>query len=259
MSDDLKAQVNARFSQFAQNYVHSQTHRGGYDLDRMLEVTAPQPSWLALDVATGGGHTALKFAPHLHTVIASDFSRAMVASARDFIASEGAYNVICVESDAEHLVFADATFDLVTCRIAPHHFADAFKFVQESARVLKPGGVLAVQDHLLPDDAAAAEYIEAFETLRDPSHHRAFNESEWRGMFLDAGLSVDYTEKITRSAKLIDWAARQGCTAETIERLHVLLLQAPEAVKAWINIQCAGTDDTGFDHVYILITGRKPG
>src|SRR3712207_7244418 len=58
--------------------------------------------------------------------------------------------------------------------------------------------VLAVLDHLLPDDERAMTYIEAFEMLRDPSHHRAFNEYEWRGMFLDAGLSFDQDRKSTR-------------------------------------------------------------
>jgi ubiquinone/menaquinone biosynthesis C-methylase UbiE len=50
----------------------------------------------------------------------------------------------------------DASFDLVTCRIAPHHFDDVAAFVHEAARVLKPGGMLLVQDHLMPEDATTA-------------------------------------------------------------------------------------------------------
>jgi ubiquinone/menaquinone biosynthesis C-methylase UbiE len=61
--DVLKAQAQQRFGQFAQGYVESKSHAKGEDLDRMLELAQPQPDWLALDVATGGGHTALKFAP----------------------------------------------------------------------------------------------------------------------------------------------------------------------------------------------------
>lgn len=258
MSDDsIKAQVSERFSQFAANYVNSPTHSAGYDLDRLLEIAAPQPDWLALDVATGGGHTALKLAPHVHTVVASDFALPMLAEAQTFIRAQGVSNVIYSHADAESLPFADNTFDLVTCRVAPHHFPDAFKFVQESARVLKSGGRLIVQDHLLPDDKFAAEYIEALETLRDPSHHRAFNEAEWRGMFLDADLVIDHVERLARPTKMIPWAERQGCTPEVIERLHVLMIQAPDAVKQWMNIVCAGTDDASFDHIYILIAGHK--
>lgn len=258
MSDDsIKAQVSERFSQFAANYVNSPTHSAGYDLDRLLEIAAPQPDWLALDVATGGGHTALKLAPHVRRMIAVDFAEPMLTQARSFIRARGEDSTLYVCADAERLPFADNTFDLVTCRVAPHHFADAFKFVQESARVLKSGGRLIVQDHLLPDDKFAAEYIEAMETLRDPSHHRAFNEAEWRGMFLDADLVIDHVERLARPTKMIPWAERQGCTPEVIERLHVLMIQAPDAVKQWMNIVCAGTDDASFDHVYILIAGHK--
>jgi ubiquinone/menaquinone biosynthesis C-methylase UbiE len=258
MSDDsIKAQVSARFSQFAADYVSSPTHRQGQDLDRLLEIAAPQPGWLALDVATGGGHTALKIAPHVRAVAASDLSISMLTEARNFIRAQGARNVVYTCADAERLPFADSAFDLVTCRAAAHHFPDAFKFVQEAARVLKSGGRLVIQDHLLPDDEAAADYIEAFETLRDPSHQRAFNEAEWRGMFLDADLVIDHVERLTRPTKMIPWAERQGCTPDIIERLHVLMLQAPETVKAWMGIVCAGSDDAGFDHVYILIAGHK--
>jgi ubiquinone/menaquinone biosynthesis C-methylase UbiE len=258
MSDDsIKAQVSERFSRFAAGYVSSPTHHQGSDLDRLLEIAAPQPSWLALDVATGGGHTALKLAPHVRAVAASDLSMSMLAEAQTFLRAQGARNLIYLCADAERLPFAEGAFDLVTCRAAAHHFPDAFKFVQEVARVLKSGGRLVVQDHLLPDDEAAADYIEAFETLRDPSHQRAFNEAEWRGMFLDADLVIDHVERLTRPTKMIPWAERQGCTPDIIERLHVLMLQAPETVKAWMQIVCAGSDDAGFDHVYILIAGHK--
>jgi ubiquinone/menaquinone biosynthesis C-methylase UbiE len=255
--DDVKKHVNERFSQYAAHYVTSATHSKGHDLDRLLEVVAPQPDWIALDVATGGGHTALKFAPHVHTMVASDFAKPMLAEAQAFIRAQGIQNVIYAEADAEKLPFTDHTFDLVTCRVAAHHFPDAFAFVRESARVLKPGGVLAIQDHLIPDDKADADYIEAFETLRDPSHHRAFNEYEWRGMLLDAELEVEHVERLARNAKMLPWAQRQGCTPEVIERLHVMMVQASDAVKAWHNMACVGTDDATFDHVYVLITGRK--
>jgi len=41
-------------------------------------------------------------------------------------------------------------FDLVTCRIAAHHFADIGRFLRESARALRPGGLLAVVDNVVP-------------------------------------------------------------------------------------------------------------
>lgn len=258
MTGDVKAHSQERFSQYAHGYVTSATHAKGHDLDRLLELAQPQPEWIVLDIATGGGHTALKFAPHVAKVIASDYAPAMLAEAEAFIKGQGVTNIEFAEADAENLPFPDATFDLVTCRVAAHHFPDAYKFVTESARVLKPGGLLLVQDHLNPDDDKAAAYIEAFERLRDPSHNRVFNSYEWRGMFLDAGLSVEHWERIDREAKFMPWAERQGCTPAVIERLEILMIQAPDAVKEWMSFNCAGTPDATLHHVYIAILGKKP-
>jgi ubiquinone/menaquinone biosynthesis C-methylase UbiE len=256
---EVKAQAQARFGQFAQNYVDSPTHASTPELDRLVELVAPQSHWLGLDVATGGGHTALKFAPHVRHMVASDFGLTMLNVARDHIHEQGVTNVSFTGADAESLPFAGASFDVVTCRIAPHHFPDAFEFVQEAARVLKPGGVLAVQDHLAPEDARAAAYIDAFNRLRDPSHHRAFNEWEWRGMLLDAGLDVTHVEQARQPTLLASWAERQGSTPQTVEYLRIMLAQAPQAVADWLRPRHVLSPDAAFDHVYILITGKKPG
>ena len=53
-------------------------------------------------------------------------------------------------------------------------------------------------------------------------------------------------------------AERQGCTPAVIERLQVMLAQAPEAVGTAMNPQCAETPDATFDHHYIIIMGSKP-
>lgn len=256
--DDKKAQAQQRFGQYAQGYVTSATHAEGDDLERLVTLAQPQADWLALDVATGGGHTALKFAPYVGKVVASDLTPAMLNAARAFIHERGAANIVFSAGDAEALPFADNTFDLVTCRIAPHHFPDCFRFIQECARVIRPGGVLVIQDHLLPDDDRAARYIDSFERLRDPSHVRAFADYEWRGMFLDAGLTVEHAEDYSKNGgKLVTWAERQGCAPDVIERLQVMLAQAPQAVADWLHPTCAGTPDAEFEHRYILIVGRK--
>lgn len=258
MPDDSKSLSQTRFGQHAQSYVQSAVHAAGADLDRLLALAAPQPEWIALDIATGGGHTVLAFAPHVRQVVAADLTPTMLRAAQRFLTERGAANVTYAATDAENMAFADSSFDLVTCRIAPHHFPDCFRFVRECARVLRPGGLLLIEDHVLPEDDRAARYIDSFERLRDPSHHRAYAEYEWRGLFLDAGLSVEHTEMLARGAGgLVTWAERQGCTLEVIERLQVLLVQAPDAVRAWLKPRCAGAPDADFDHAYIIIAGRK--
>lgn len=257
MSDDVKKMAQQQFGQNAQAYVQSQSHAQGADLDRLLELAQPQTTWLVLDVAPGGGHTALKFAPHVRKVIGCDLTAPMLDAARTFLTEQGAHNVDYTAGDAENLPFAPAAFDLVTCRIAPHHFPDCFQFVRECARVLRPGGSLLIEDHVLPEDQRAARYIDAFERLRDPSHFRAYADYEWRSMFLDAGLTVEHSERMQKTGKMIPWAQRTGCTPDIIERLQILLAQAPDAAAEWISPKCVGTSDVTFEHNYILILGRK--
>jgi ubiquinone/menaquinone biosynthesis C-methylase UbiE len=223
----------------------------------LLELAQSQPHWQVLDVATGGGHTALHFAPHVAAVIATDFTPRMLHAAADFLRPQ-LQNIAYAGADAELLPFASNSFDLVLCRVAAHHFPDIFRFMLDAARVLKPGGVLLVQDHVMPDSRKAARYINAYEKLRDPAHVRALPEYEWRGVTLDAGLLVEHSEQFTIEHHVLSWAERQGCTAETIERLQVMLLRAPKKVQAWMLPEYAGTPHARYTDHQIILKARKP-
>ncbi len=255
--DDSKLLSRERYGRFARGYVESPTHAKGADLDRLIEIVAPRPDWLALDVATGGGHTALKLAPRVARVVAVDLTPEMLEAARDFVRGQGVGNVDFQPADAENLPFEPASFDLVTCRIAAHHFPDCAAFVAGSARVLKPGGLLWLQDHVLAEDPETARYTDGFEKLRDPSHHHAFPESAWRAMFEGAGLVVEHVERIAKRHPFLPWAERQNCSAETVERLARLLAEAPPGAAEWMEPRDLGTEEASFVNRHILMLGRK--
>jgi SAM-dependent methyltransferase len=181
----------------------------------------------------------------------------MLEAAEAHIATQDVVNVTCELADAEDLPFEDAQFDLVTCRIAPHHFPDAPRFVREGARVLKASRMLLVQDHVLPDEGAAARYIDAFERLRDPSHNRAYDEGEWAALFRDAGLEVVHTEQVLKRHDFLPWAERQNCTPETVARLTQMIVDAPAAVVEWIQPTATGTPEATFANHHLLIAGIK--
>jgi ubiquinone/menaquinone biosynthesis C-methylase UbiE len=263
--DERQSLSKQRFGQRAQRYVTSHAHARGADLERLVEIAQPQLNWSVLDVATGGGHTALRFAPYVAHVTATDLTSEMLKAAQAFIHAQGVENVSFKLADAQSLPFEDATFDLVTCRIAPHHFAQCARFVRECARVLRspdqakglPGGTLLVQDHVLPEDRAAARYIDSFERLRDPSHNRAFCESEWVSMFEAAGFIVAHTEQIVKQHQFLPWAERQDCSPDAIARLVAMLREAPEAVTAWVLPTHLGTPQATFVNRHILISGHR--
>lgn len=250
--------ASQRFGRYAAGYVTASVFSDNDQLARLIEIAEPQPHWRVLDIATGGGHTALAFASHVREVIASDLTLPMLSVARDHIHSTAVANVHYTAAEAAALPFAAESFDLVTCRIAPHHFPDVYRFMLASARVLRPGGIMLVQDHVVPDKRRVAHYADAFERLRDPSHVRTLTESEWQGVYLDVGLEVTHTEQFIRRHDLIPWAERQGCEADVIERLQVMLLRAPDAVARWMQPELAGTDHASFCNHNIIIAGRKP-
>jgi ubiquinone/menaquinone biosynthesis C-methylase UbiE len=252
-----KSLSQQRFAQYAQEYVRSQDHAKGVDLDLLVELAQPDPGSIVLDIATGGGHTALRFAPLVKRVIASDLTPQMLTAARQYIERQGVTNVFFSLAEAEHLPFRTGSFELVTCRIAPHHFRDVPRFVGEATRALKPGGLLLVQDHMLPEDNAAAEYLETFERLRDPSHRRAYTENEWLRTFEDAGLVVGHSERIEKRHAFSSWVERQGCPPRIVARLEAMLREAPPAAANWMRPLDVGMPSVNFANQHILIAGRK--
>jgi ubiquinone/menaquinone biosynthesis C-methylase UbiE len=157
---DPKSQTASHFSRRAEAYAESPSHARGADLDIVAEFAAPGPDDTCLDIACGPGHTALRMAETARVVIASDIAPGMIETARRMAAERKLSNVLVQYAAAEALPFAEASFDLVTCRIAPHHFPDVPRFVAEAARVLKADGRFVLEDSLAPDDPEAAAFLE---------------------------------------------------------------------------------------------------
>ncbi|NNJ09739.1 class I SAM-dependent methyltransferase [Chloroflexales bacterium ZM16-3] len=224
----IKTLVQAQFAPAAHDYVTSATHAHGGDLQRLVELAAPQGYEYALDVATGGGHTALVFAPHVRLMIASDLTLSMLHAARDHIRAQGVSNVAYLRAEAESLPCAPESLDLVTCRVAAHHFADVRAFVRAAAAALRPGGLLLVSDHIGLEDAEQDAFMDRFERWRDPSHVRAYSYAEWRTFCAEAGLEVMYCEDDPREPyEFASWTARIRMRDEDRDALGAWLLAAP--------------------------------
>src|SRR5215217_1678581 len=102
MSDStIKNLVQAQFGAVAERYVTSAIHARGGDLARMIELAQPRGDQRLLDIATGGGHTALAFAPHVREVVATDLTPKMLAAAEAFVRGQAATNVRFEHADAE--------------------------------------------------------------------------------------------------------------------------------------------------------------
>lgn len=254
---DTKKLVQQQFGATAASYATSKVHAQGASLARLVELVQPQANWQVLDIATAAGHTAFIFAPHVAHVIASDITPEMLTVAEEQAAKKGITNAATQLADAEDLPFADSTFDLVTCRIAPHHFPHIDRFLAESARVLKAGGTLAVVDNITPDDRQAADYIDGIERLRDPSHVHCLSLAEWRAEFVQAGFTLLHEEVADKALEFIDWARRMKISGEVESQLRQLFLAAPAAVVEFLDPHSVG-DDIHFVLKEAILIGQKP-
>jgi len=189
------------WSNRAQAFRESPSHREGRDLDLLVEMCEPAEDVKVLDVATGGGHVARRLREEGCTVVTVDPAPGMQP---DVIAR------------AEDLPFADGSFDVVACRIAPHHFQDVRKAVAEMARVAQT--LLVIEDNLHVD-----EQVEEAERLRDPTHVRCYSEDEWKEMLADVGLEVERVERLERRRDVDDWLARVDTPPDDATRVKELL------------------------------------
>lgn len=91
-----------------------------------------------LEVGCGTGHWMEVLQEYAH-VVGIDLSHSMLQKAAR---SNG--KRLLVRGEAEHLPFADRTFEIVFCVNAIHHFGNPSAFIEEAQRVLMLDGVLAV-------------------------------------------------------------------------------------------------------------------
>jgi SAM-dependent methyltransferase len=183
----------------AEAYRQSPEHREGADLDLVVEWAAGART--ALDVASGGGHVARRLREAGLEVVSSDPSPGMQA------------DVVC---RAEDLPFADGSFDVVACRLAPHHFEDVAAGIGEMARVAR-------ELVLVVDNLRMGEDDEYANRLRDPSHVRNYSEEEWRELFDRSGLDVEDLRTMEVTLSFQPWLDRTGTSAEDGERIRELI------------------------------------
>jgi ubiquinone/menaquinone biosynthesis C-methylase UbiE len=233
-----KSLVQEQFGATAQDYLTSKPHAQGKSLDRLIELTRPRPDWHALDVATGAGHTAYAFAPHVARVWATDITEEMMSLVREQADKRGLANLRVAYAKAEALPFEDDSFDLVTCRIAPHHFESIARFLDEARRVLKRTGTFALVDNVVPE-GSVGDYMNAFERFRDPSHIRAWTMQEWRDALRQHGFAVTHEEQLAKTMEFSSWAGRHDATMQRLLR-SMLAQTTPDVAAALAPADKAG-------------------
>lgn len=254
-----KQAVKEQFSKTAEEYAQWATVDAG-SAKSDVGWFGPRPGDRVLDVACGPGTLSLKLAPLVREVVGVDLTDELLSIARRKAAEAGLSNVTFSPGDVDGLPFPDASFDLVVCGSALHHFPDPGKVFGEMARVCRPGGRIGVIDIVSPEEPDRAALTLEIRRLRDPSHAKALKPSEILGLFEAAGFRELRNKSALRSERFRSWAKTGGVEESDpkFQRLWDLFEGAIDGDRTGWNVRRVG-DDLEFDRSYFYASGVKPG
>ena len=122
----------------------------------LVDFIAPGPGMRILDVATGTGMVAFALAARGAEVVGLDQSESMLSGARARLehTPEMADRLSFVQGEAEALPYADGEFDALSFTYLLRYVDDRAATMRELARVVKPGGQIAMVEFGVPSDPA---------------------------------------------------------------------------------------------------------
>lgn len=257
MSETSREKAAQRqFGRQASRYAVSRPHATGTSLGVMVDWAKPTSADRVLDVATGTGFTAFAFAKASAEVAATDLTTNMLHEARRLAAERGLRNIRFLQAAAEALPCRAGSFDIATCRIAPHHFASVPTFLREVHRILRPGGRLVLTDSSSPEESEPYTWHQELERIRDTSHVRNYTPSEWRRFIPEAGFTLEELTTAHRTELVFsDWVRTSGSPPEVVAELRRRFIEASPAVRDAFQIREV-EGDFHFSWMLVILLAR---
>lgn len=208
-----EGQAQGYFAQHAESWDELRRLHGGDVVveEALLENLGDTPLGHVLDIGTGTGRIAELLSGRATKVTALDKSPAMLRLARARLQHLGADQVDMVQGDLAALPFALETIDTVLFHQVLHFAQAPGQAVREAARVLRPGGLIAIVD-FAPHQR---------EELRERHAHAwlGFSDEQMRGIFTEAGLDAEAIRTIEAGELAVKiWTARKLTSAGDASR-----------------------------------------
>jgi SAM-dependent methyltransferase len=212
-----------------------------------------EPDSSVLDVCGGAGHLSRRLSGRARRFVVIDLTPEVMDAGRRGAEDEGVDNVEFVEGDAAAMPFEDGAFDVAMSRFAFHHLEDPEAVAREMARVVRPGGHVAIIDMVDGGDRH-----NELERLRDPSHTTALPEEQLVSLLEDAGAALVARDERRQAIPAKPW----------LERAHTTTEEASGQVLGALHDELHGGHATGMHahehdgHVHVaqrwvLLVGRK--
>ena len=117
-------------------------------IEKMAEVSGVGESSEVADVGTGTGFVAAGLSSRVLRVVGIDSAPAMLEVARKNLRALGASNVDLEVGEASRLPLEDGAVDAAFANMVFHHAEDPASMLREMARVVRPGGMVAITDEV---------------------------------------------------------------------------------------------------------------
>jgi SAM-dependent methyltransferase len=152
------------------------------------DVLELRPGDRVLDMGCGGGRHAFEAARRGGVVTAVDLDLGELKQVRDITGADPSVYVTTANCDALRLPFPDGSFDRVIASEVMEHISDDGAAARELARVLRPGGTIAVTvPARWPEKICWALTDEYHAPFVEGGHVRIYAESGLRAVLRDAG------------------------------------------------------------------------
>ena len=195
-----------------------------------------------MDLGTGAGFTAFAMSEISQRVVATDITRPMLEQTRRLGRERGLTNLQLSRNAAEFLPFADNSLDMVTSRVAGHHFDDLDRALDDVRRVLKAARALVMADSVSPEDGAVAAWMNDIELRRDFSHVKNRKVSELEAMIAIRGMSIVERRSPRIYLGFNAWVARTATPKDEVQMLRRAFFEAPDPVREAFQIEPVNGD-----------------
>lgn len=233
--------IRAQFTRQAEVYARMRQTTDARALDGLVKLAGTSGSDLVLDVACGPGFLTMAFAARAARATGFDATDAFLDLARAEASRRGLANVTFASGDAESLPYPDASFDVVACRAAFHHFPRPERVLAEMTRVVRRDGRVVIADMVGNEDAGRAALHDRMERMCDPTHVRALPESEFARLFATAGLEVRHAARGELELDVEEWIEHGGPDEDTARELRAIAVASVDGDRAGLGMH-RGTD-----------------
>lgn len=233
--------VGSQFGSRAEAYLKSAVHSKSEDLEALVGLMAGRSEARVLDLGCGGGHVTFNVAPLVREIVAYDLSREMLGVVEKAARERHLSNVVTRQGAVEKLPFEDKSFDAVLSRFSAHHWTDLDAGLSEAARVVKPGGMVAIADTVTPGVPLLDTYFQAIELLRDCSHVRNYSRSEWEAAIARAGLVPQSVCAFRLRLEFRSWVERMNTPDVQVRAIRALQTSVSAAATSYFETEPDGS------------------